>query len=64
MTFIIKKPIYAFIATEDVITRTTSAYDQGIDCILKTQIIVNGKPTVWCAQHDENTFLPAKAPLL
>jgi len=58
---IIKKPIYAFIATEDVIARATTAYDKGIDCILKTQIIVNGKPTVWCAQHDENTFLPAKA---
>ena len=58
---IIKKPIYAFIATEDVITRAATAYDKGIDCIPKTQIIVNGKPTVWCAQHDENTFLPAKA---
>jgi len=27
----------------------------------KTQIIVDGKPTVWCAQHDEVTLLPAKA---
>lgn len=25
------------------------------------QIVVNGKPTVWCAQHDEITFLPAKS---
>jgi pectinesterase len=37
------------------------AYNRGIKIILKTQIIVNGKPTVWCAQHDENTLLPAKA---
>lgn len=22
---------------------------------------MNGKPIVWCAQHDEITFLPAKA---
>ena len=38
-----------------------NAFWKGIDCILKTQIIVKGRPTVWCAQHDENTFLPAKA---
>lgn len=37
------------------------AFDKGIDCILKTQYIQNGKKTVWCAQHDEKTLLPAKA---
>ncbi|HUC81457.1 MAG TPA: pectate lyase, partial [Flavisolibacter sp.] len=37
------------------------AIEKGIDCILKTQIIVNGKSTGWCAQHDRKTFLPAKA---
>jgi len=37
------------------------AYIKGIDVILKTQIRVNGKPTVWCAQHDEHTLLPAPA---
>ena len=37
------------------------AFDRGIACILKCQIIVDGKPTVWCAQHDEKTFTPAKA---
>ena len=37
------------------------AYNKGIGCILKTQIRVNGKLTIWCAQHDENTLLPAKA---
>jgi len=37
------------------------AFKMGIDCILKTQIIVNGKPTVWCAQHDEHTLKPAGA---
>ena len=37
------------------------AFDKGIDCILKTQIRVNGKPTVWCAQHDEKTLAPAPA---
>lgn len=37
----------------------TKAIQRGIDCILKCQVIVHGKPTVWCAQHDEVTLAPA-----
>ncbi len=37
------------------------AIDKGIDCILKTQVKVNGKLTVWCAQHNQYTLEPAKA---
>jgi pectinesterase len=37
------------------------AISKGIDCILKTQIAVNGKLTGWCAQHDRRTLLPVKA---
>lgn len=37
------------------------AFNLGIDCILKCQIIVNEKPTVWCAQHDEVSLAPANA---
>ncbi len=43
------------------IMKAKIAFDKGIDCILKTQYIQNGLLTSWCAQHDENTFLPAKA---
>jgi pectate lyase len=35
-----------------------AAFDRGIQCILKCQIIVDGKPTVWCAQHDEVDYRP------
>lgn len=56
-----KNPLYKFAATEDVVYQAKKAFNKGIDCILKTQIIVSGKPTVWRAQHDEKTFLPAKA---
>ncbi|HEV7381038.1 MAG TPA: pectate lyase [Dyadobacter sp.] len=42
-------------------TASASAVKAGIDCILKTQIRVNGKPTVWCAQHDHVTYKPANA---
>jgi PelA/Pel-15E family pectate lyase len=34
------------------------AFDRGIECILKCQIKVDGKPTAWCAQHDERDFRP------
>jgi PelA/Pel-15E family pectate lyase len=37
------------------------AYQRGIECILKCQIIVNGRRTVWCAQHDAKTLEPRPA---
>jgi PelA/Pel-15E family pectate lyase len=37
------------------------AVAKGIDAILKTQVVVAGKKTVWCAQHDEVTLAPAWA---
>jgi PelA/Pel-15E family pectate lyase len=56
-----KNPLYVSITSQENFSRTKPSYEKGIDCILKTQIIVKGKPTIWCAQHDEQTFLPAKA---
>lgn len=56
-----KKPMYRFVSSDEVIKKAKESFNKGVDCILKTQIIVKGKPTVWCAQHDEVTFLPAKA---
>jgi PelA/Pel-15E family pectate lyase len=38
-----------------------AAWDKGIDCILKTQVTVDGKLTSWCAQHDDVTLKPAPA---
>jgi PelA/Pel-15E family pectate lyase len=37
------------------------AFDRGIQCILNCQIKVDGKRTVWCAQHDEKDFSPRPA---
>ncbi|MBV5314278.1 MAG: pectate lyase [Prolixibacteraceae bacterium] len=56
-----RKPLFSFVTDDKLLTDSKKAWKNGLDIILKTQIIVNGKPTVWCAQHDENTFLPAKA---
>jgi PelA/Pel-15E family pectate lyase len=54
------RPAYAFV---DEARRASAAraVEKGIECILKTQVIVNGKRTVWCAQHDEITLAPAPA---
>ncbi|REA56884.1 pectate lyase [Dyadobacter luteus] len=49
------------IINKELKTASASAVKAGIDCILKTQIRVNGKPTVWCAQHDHITYKPANA---
>lgn len=56
-----KKPLFSFIDDQELLSKSQNAWNNGIEIILKTQIVVHGKPTVWCAQHDENTFLPAKA---
>ena len=37
------------------------AYEKGLECILKMQIVDNGRLTVWCQQHDEITLQPAWA---
>ncbi|MEO9474372.1 MAG: pectate lyase [Cyclobacteriaceae bacterium] len=37
------------------------ALAKGVECILKTQILINGELTVWCAQHDPLTFKATNA---
>ena len=37
------------------------AFARGIACIVKCQVLVDGVPTVWCAQHDERTLEPRGA---
>ena len=41
--------------------RCGMAVAQGVQCILKCQIELNGKKTAWCAQHDAKSFAPQKA---
>ena len=51
---------YAFVSAADR-DAAGRAFEKGIACILKCQIKVEGKLTVWCAQHDENDFSPRPA---
>ena len=41
--------------------RAAEAFDRGIEYILKSQIVRNGQPTIWCQQHDSATLEPAGA---
>ncbi len=41
--------------------QAADAYERGIRIILRTQVVVDGHPTVWCAQHDAVTLKPVKA---
>ena len=40
-------------------TKMQAALDKAIDYLIRAQIINNGSPTVWCAQHDTIKFQPA-----
>ena len=52
-----KKP-YSFVGTK-YRDKVAKAVELGLDCILKTQVVQNGKLTAWCAQHDEHSLEPA-----
>lgn len=43
------------------IPKAEDAVKRGVDCVLKTQVVQNGKPSIWAAQYDENKLVPAKA---
>jgi pectinesterase len=52
---------YETITDPSVTGKAQAAFDKGIECILNTQYVQQGVLTVWCAQHDERTLLPATA---
>jgi PelA/Pel-15E family pectate lyase len=45
----------------EVPARAAAAVERGIGCILATQVVVDGRRTVWGAQHDPIGFAPVKA---
>jgi len=53
-------PRYGFV-DKDLRSRAGNAVEKGIRCILKCQIVIDGKRTAWCAQHDETTLAPSQA---
>lgn len=53
------KPYYFFVDAKHR-EKIKIAFDKGLDCILKCQIVDNEKLTSWCQQHDEITLRPTK----
>jgi len=49
------------VVNPDYIPKAEKAVAKGIDCILKTQVKQKGIPTIWAAQYDKDSMLPAKA---
>ena len=54
------KPPYSFV-DDTRRKKIAAAYDRGLQCILRTQINDNGRPTAWCQQYDEIHLQPAWA---
>lgn len=54
-------PYDSDIVTEQQKERLKTAVNRAVDCIIATQIKVDGKPTIWCQQYDHITLKPAQA---
>lgn len=46
---------------EEYRKKAKEAFRKGLDCILKTQIVIDGQRTIWAQQYDEKTLAPAAA---
>jgi len=55
-----RKPQFAWISDE-LHTKARAALHRAIAVTLKCQIVVKGKKTGWCQQHDHTTYKPVKA---
>jgi len=55
-----RKSAYLFV-DEARRLRAERAVEKGVELILKAQVVVGGRKTVWGAQHDETTLAPAPA---
>jgi PelA/Pel-15E family pectate lyase len=49
---------FNFVPTDKRVASAAS-FKRGLDCIIAAQIIVDGRRTVWCQQHDPLTLKPA-----
>lgn len=59
--FLDSEEIKVFNLDEVIKEQARSSFEKGLQCILDTQIRINGERTVWCAQYDPKTLEPVKA---
>lgn len=57
---VVEDDAYSFVG-EKRLSEARDAWKRGLSCILNVQIVVDGKRTVWCAQHDAETLEPRGA---
>ncbi len=53
-------PMFSFVAKKER-KEVNTAYNKGLECILKCQIVSKGRLTAWCQQYDEFNLKPAWA---
>ena len=56
-----REPYQGTLVDDAMRSRLKNSFYRGVECILATQIVVDGEPTVWCQQHDHITYEPAPA---
>lgn len=56
-----KAPFDSDIADTSNFAKLRTALQKSVDFAVKAQIVEDGAPTVWCAQHDPATYAPAGA---
>ena len=54
-------PLGGDLVTADQRTKIVAAIANAVDYILKSQIVQSGVKTVWCAQHDQTSYVPRGA---
>lgn len=59
--YLMNTPFDKTLTNKQLRNRSKVAFAKGVECILKCQIVTNGKSTVWCQQHDHVTLEPAPA---
>jgi PelA/Pel-15E family pectate lyase len=57
---ILHSPEFAFVGIEQY-EKCKKAFEHGIECILKCQIVQRGTLSAWCQQHDNRDFQPRNA---
>jgi PelA/Pel-15E family pectate lyase len=51
---------FAFVPVEHR-ERARRSFERGLECLLKTQVLVNGRRTAWAQQYDALTLVPTSA---
>lgn len=49
------------VISRSLVPAVTLAVNRGVQCILKTQVMVDGQLTAWCAQYNHKTLQPEMA---